>query len=180
MEKCYLKESGKEVNIGDRIKISYKLPYAHEYIVTVNNTVLVTKENLPSLICQGFIVKEEVDTSDNSKLVCQDIPDELDYYIAKVMRKLCVSNLDTLKSEYPGAFLSMIAREIAIELDKGYANHISNSPEIYVLFLLNGKITVANKAVIKNYRNFAAFRSLEDARFACKILRPILKPMYKA
>lgn len=180
MEKYYLKENGKEVNIGDIIKISLNFHNAYGYKVTVEDTVLVTKENLPSLICQGFIVKKETDTSDSSKLVCQDILDELDYYIAKVMRKLCVSNLDKLKSEYPGAFLSMIAREIAVELDKKYANHISNSPEIYVLSLLHGKITVANKAVIKNYRNFAAFRSLEDARFACKILRPMLKPMYKA
>jgi hypothetical protein len=43
---------------------------------------------------------------------------------------------------------------------------------------LDGRIYKVNKAHIKNYRNFAAFRSIEDAKTACKILREILKSMY--
>ena len=73
----------------------------------------------------------------------------------------------------------MVLREIAIELDKKYEDHIENSPEIYVISMLDGKIAKANKAHIKNYRNFAAFRTIEDAKIACRIVKPILKEMFK-
>ena len=71
-------------------------------------------------------------------------------------------------------------REIAIELDLKYKDHIQDSPKIYVVSLLDGRITEANKAHIKNYKNFAAFRSIEDAKIACRITRDILKEMFKS
>ena len=87
------------------------------------------------------------------------------------------NNVDAI---LPSAAFSMVLREIAIELDKKYKDHINNSPEIYVISLLNGKITKATKAHIKNYRNFAAFRSIEDAKIACRITKDILKEMFKS
>ena len=44
--------------------------------------------------------------------------------------------------------------------------------------MFDGRITKANKAHIKNYRNFAAFRSVEDARIACRFLKGSLKEMF--
>ena len=88
--------------------------------------------------------------------------------------------LNSVDSILPAASLSMVLREIAIELDKKYEDHIENSPEIYVISLLDGRITKANKAHIRNYRNFAAFRTIEDAKIACKIVKPILKEMFKS
>ena len=46
--------------------------------------------------------------------------------------------------------------------------------------MLDGRITKANKAYIKNYRNFAAFRTIEDAKIACRIVKPILTEMFKS
>lgn len=46
--------------------------------------------------------------------------------------------------------------------------------------MLDGRITKANKAHIKNYRNFAAFRSVSDAKIACSIVRDVLKEMFKS
>ena len=45
--------------------------------------------------------------------------------------------------------------------------------------MFDGRITKANKAHIKNYRNFAAFRTVEDAKTACSIVRDILKELFK-
>ena len=84
-----------------------------------------------------------------------------------------------MDSILPAAAFSMVLREIAVELDKKYEDHIENSPEIYVISMLDGRITKANKAHIKNYRNFSAFRTIEDARIACRIVKPILKEMFK-
>ena len=45
--------------------------------------------------------------------------------------------------------------------------------------MFDGRITKANKAHIKNYRNFAGFRTIEDAKIGCTITRDILKEMFK-
>lgn len=80
---------------------------------------------------------------------------------------------------YPAAAFAMVLREIAIELDKKYEDHISNSPEIYSISLTDGRITKLYKSSIRSYKNFAAFRTIDDAKFACKVLREVLKDMFR-
>lgn len=79
---------------------------------------------------------------------------------------------------YPAAALSLLLREIAIELDKNYKDHINDSDKIFVISMLDGKIHEVVKRHVKNYKNFAAFRTLEDARIACKILQKELRVMF--
>lgn len=80
----------------------------------------------------------------------------------------------------PMSAFSIVLREIAIWLDMKYKDHIENSEHIYTISTLDGRIHEINKKYIKNYRNFAAFRTVEDARFACSILRDQLKDMFKS
>lgn len=71
-------------------------------------------------------------------------------------------------------------REVAIVLDEKYDNHIENSKEIYVISSLNGEISkVKDLNKIKNFKNFAAFRTLEDAITAKKILEEPMKQLFK-
>ena len=79
---------------------------------------------------------------------------------------------------YPAAALSLLLREIAVELDKNYKDHINDSDKIFVICTLDGKIHEAVKTHVKHYKNFAAFRTLEDARIACKILQKELRFMF--
>ena len=178
MEKYFLK-NGKEVKIGDALAKEgiYNHPLFGD-CKTVQ-TIAVTEDSLPILIKEGIVIKKDV-ASDT------DIPMSLTYYMQKIADKLgwkvekvanYLTNADTI---LPAAAFSMILREIAIELDKKYVDHICNSPEIYVVSMLDSRITKANKANIKNYRNFAAFRSIEDARIACRITKDILKEMFKS
>ena len=102
---------------------------------------------------------------------------EFDDEYNSILNNDYLNSVDTI---LPAAAFSMILREIAIELDKKYKDHIEKSPEIYVISMLDGRITKANKAHIKNYRNFAAFRSVSDAKIACTITRDILKEMFKS
>ena len=185
MEKFYLK-NGKEVKIGDTLTkvIKTKHPLLGEG--TVVESVLVTKAALPKLIERGIIT-----TSPGSDFVYIKVrPTEphmnLHYYVEKLAKKLnwkvekMYSYLNTIDSVYPAAAFSIVLREVAIELDKKYEDHIEKSPEIYVVSMLDGRITKANKAHIKNYRNFAAFRSVEDAKTACSIVREILKELFRS
>lgn len=178
MEKYYL-TNGKEVKVGDTI--SNVKTFHHPMLGEINVTecVVVTEDTLPILEQSGVILKYDKDKKNTN-----EVPMELHYYIEKIAKRLnwkvekvynYLNNVDTI---LPAAAFSMVLREIAIELDKKYTDHIQDSPEIYVISLFDGRITKANKAHIKNYKNFAAFRSVDDARIACKITKDILKEMF--
>lgn len=179
MKKLILVKTGKEVKVGDAITICkvYGHPIMGECYsvrrVTINETTI------PELINLGII--KAVNTKP------EDTPaHNLDYYIGKIANRLgwksekVYNYLNGIDSLLTAAAFSIVLREIAIDLDKKYEDHIENSPEIYVINMFDGRITKANKATIKNYRNFAAFRSIEDAKIACRITRDILKDMFKS
>lgn len=185
MKKFYLK-NGKEVQVGDTITkvIKTKHPLLGE--VTMVENVVVTEAALPKLIEKGIITTSLGSDFDVDKVKPAESHMNLHYYVEKLAKKLnwkvekVYNYLNTIDSVYPVAAFSMILREVAIELDKKYEDHIEKSPEIYVISMFDGKITKANKAHIKNYRNFAAFRSVEDAKTACSIVREILKELFKS
>lgn len=187
MKKFYLK-NGEEVHFGDVLSKTNKggrYPIFREFSTSY---IMVTKRNISDLIKAGVIKVE--DSSDNtvssskSSKGKSEVPVDFYYYFKKVTERLKLNEnesgiLVNISHVYPASLFSMILKEIAIELDKKYDNHIENSPEIYVISLMDGKISKVNKAHIKNCRNFAAFRTLEDARVACKITRDMLKVMFK-
>lgn len=175
MEKFVL-ANGKEVKVGDTLTKMEKVDVMGQEVVAFSR-ILVTEDNIQFLVKEGIIkpVKEESST----------IPLDIDFYVEKIANKMgwklekTWNYLNNVDAVLPSAAFSMVLREIAIELDKKYNDHIENSPEIYVISMFDGRITKANKAHIKNYRNFAAFRNIEDAKIACKIVKPILKDMFK-
>lgn len=182
MERFILTQNGKEVKIGDKL-VRYGVvntPLDKGYTV---EEVTVDKKILSKLLKAGVI--KAIDSKSKIKENSSTVPMELEYYIGKIanrlgwkIEKVCnyLSNIDLIM---PAAAFSIILREIAIELDKKYKDHIDDSPEIYVISLLDGRITKVNKAHIKSYRNFAAFRNIEDAKIACSITRDILKDLFK-
>lgn len=180
MEKIYL-TNGKEVQIGDTLtKVSkVKDPSFGKGIVAQH--IVVTKGILPKLLEAGIIT-----TKPAKSVVETEVPMELEYYIQKIAERLgwkiekAYNYLNSVDAILPAAAFSMVLREIAIELDKKYKDHIEKSPEIYVISMLDGRIIKVNKAHIKNYRNFAAFRTIEDAKIAYRITRDVLKEMFKS
>ena len=181
-EKFYLKNV-KEVKMGDTITKVIKTN-SSTCKGTIVETTVVTKASLPKLIERGIITTSPGSDFDVDKVMPTESHMNLHYYVEKLAKKLnwkvdkVYNYLNTIDSVYPAAAFSMVLREIAIELGKKYEDHIEKSPEIYVVSLLDGRITKANKAHIKNYRNFAAFRSIEDAKIACSIIKPILKNLF--
>ena len=181
MEKIYLK-NGKEVQIGDTLTKVSKVKDPFFGKGTIVQHIVVTKDILPELLKAGIVT-----TTKPAKSVAEtEVPMELKYYIQKIAEKhgwkieKTYNYLNSVDAILPAAAFSMVLREIAIELDKKYEDHIEKSPEIYVISMLDGRITKANKSHIKNYRNFAAFRTIEDAKIACGITRDILKEMFKS
>ena len=186
MEKFILK-NGEEVKMGDKlIKQDVRnTPLGKRLII---QEIIVNEKTLSELLKAGVLTL--VGCSHDTDCTCRycaksEVPMDMDFYIERIAARLgwkpekVYNYLNSVDSILPAAALSMVLREIAVELDKKYEDHIENSPEIYVISLLDGRITKANKAHIKNYRNFAAFRSVSDAKIACSIVKDILKKMFK-
>jgi len=188
MEKFILK-NGKEVKMGDKL-IKHGVvdtPFGKGLIM---QEIIVNEKTLPELIKAGVLTPMK-ECPHKAGCLCRhctkgEVPMDMNFYIEKIAvrlgwkpEKVC-NYLNGVDSILPAAAISMVLREIAIELDKKYEDHIENSPEIYVISMLDGRITKANKAHIKNYRNLAAFRTIEDAKIACRIVKPILKEMFKS
>lgn len=190
MKKFYL-ANGKEVQLGDTIYKVKKINHPVFGKGKVVEHILVTKEVLPKLIESGVLtIKKDADKPvvfpSNLGADDAEVSMDLEFYVQKIADKLgwkiekVYNYLNSVDTILPAAAFSMVLREIAIELDKKYEDHIEKSPEIYVISMTDGRITKANKAHIKNYRNFAAFRSVRDAKIACSIVRDILKEMFKS
>lgn len=174
MEKFVLASSGKEVKMGD-ILVKYEEVDSLLGKLNVVHKIIVNEDTITELLKSG-IIKPVKDKS-------PEVPMDLIYYIDKASDKLWGKEValylyNKMYLQSPAVALSLILREVAIEIDKKYKDHIQNSPEIYSISTTNGTICKVNKAHVKNYRNFAAFRTIEDAKLACKIVKPLLKRMF--
>ena len=185
--KKFILKNGKEVKMGDKL-LKHGVVDSLLGKVTIMQEVIVDEKTLPELIKAGVLT--QVDCAHGADCPCKhctkgEVSMDMNFYIEKIAARLgwkpekVYNYLNNADSILPAAAFSMVLREIAVELDKKYEDHIENSPEIYVISMLDGRITKANKAHIKNYRNFAAFRTIDDARIACRIVKPILKEMFK-
>lgn len=172
MTKYYLKD-GKEVKLGDTITIHEDredsiLGKIHSAI-----TILVNEYTVDALVKEGYLVKQNNTPSITLDIILEDIAKKHNISQSEVndlLIKMSAINVT--------AVFTTLLKEIALELDKQYDDHIENSPRIFVVSLLDGKITEVCKAHIRNYKNFAAFRTIEDAKIACKILKNYFKVMY--
>lgn len=175
MEKFINVKSGKEVKVGDLIRVvaNVNIPVFGE--IKAVKEITLTKDMLTKLIIRGEvkIVKE---TSDPIKIW------------ANAWKNLCnktritsidmSSILDALEGANHWAVVQLLLKEIAIELDKKYDNHINNSEKIYAISNQDGRIHEVDKSHIKNYKAFPAFRSIEDAKIACHLVKNHLKSIF--
>lgn len=186
MEKFYLKSDNVEVTLGDKLyhPVANKIPFGMEIM---SEEVTLDEKLLAKLLEEGVIYKKEVagDKVEMAGPTMIEVPSELQYYLEKIAQKngwhvgkVC-NILNTVSELNPMAAMNVVLREIAVEIDKKYKDHIQYSPKIFIISSLNGKIGEVNKAHIANYRNIAAFRSVEDAKIACKIVSPILRGIFK-
>ena len=174
MNKLKLKETGKEVKMGEKlIKVvelfGIPVPIAQ---IEVNETTL------PDLIKHGIVVTEGSDSDIDITIegAVQHLANRIGWNKENLERYF--NNLYKIS---PAAVFEIVLKEVAILLDKKYPSHISNSKEIWVINKVNGEIQkLKDLSKIKSFKHFAAFRSLEDAKIACKITRDILKEMFKS
>lgn len=170
-EKLYLAKSGKEVKYGEEIDSTFEANGTNFRVAAILDSYTI-----PILKEMGILATTPPQSTDPTiSMVIERLSNKLEWHPKKVERYL-----DNLINIMPMAAFNIVLREIAMILDKKYPDHIEKSDKIYVVSTLDGRIHEVNKSHIKNYRNFAAFRSIEDAKIACNILRVPLKEMFKS
>lgn len=172
MKKLIFVKTGKEVEVGKQIV--FYIQSAYGKIPT--HCVIINEESLPYLIEEGVIKEvEEEGTHVDPNFYLKHLAGRIHWNVDNLRKYL--GNLYTI---YPAAVLSILLREIAIVLDEKYDNQIENSKEIYVISCLNGEVTkVKDLNKIKNFKNFTAFRTLDDALAAKHILKDPMKQLFK-
>lgn len=175
MEKFINVKSGKEVKVGDLIKVvaNVNIPIFGE--IKAVKEITLTKDMLTKLIIRGEvkIVKE---TSDPMKIWANAWKNLCNK--ANVTSEKMSSILDILEDANHWVVVQLLLKEIAIELDKKYNNHINNSEKIYAISHQDGRIHEVDKSHIKNYKAFPAFRNIEDAKIACHLVKNHLKSIF--
>lgn len=179
MSKFIFTKTGAEVKFGDIMSLTYdkETPLGK---TKISYQTPLTEENLEYFLVAGII--KEIKHKEPCSI---KVPTNLEYYIEKVAKKLgwhyektrnYLSNLERINKV---ALFSILLKEVALEIDKTYEGHISEIPEIYIISTITGTINKIKSSYVKNYKNFAAFRSAEDANLAIMILTPIYKELFK-
>lgn len=166
-KKRYYTKAGEEVKMGDVIRRVRRGDY-----FSVIQEFIVLPNSISKLIKKGLIVERE-DLEEGPLKSEKDV----EYYLRKICQKSSLNEensmefLFTLLNICPASLYTMFLREIAIDLDANYKDHISNSPSIYIVDIASMRVYNLPKAYIKNYKNFAAFRSSKEALIVLELLK---------
>ena len=175
MKKFIVAKSGKEINFGDKILIveTVNTPLG---VTRIQRSAVVTKELMDKLIKDGKVnVVGERDINKIWNDAIRSLAKKTNWKEEQLLNILV-----TLHLANPWAATQMVLREIAIELDKKYDDHINESEKIYAISPQDGRIHEINKKTVKNYKAFPAFRSIGDAKIACSLIREHLKSIFSA
>lgn len=146
---------------------------------------------VPFDVVKEYLPKEVVEVIESKKDMIlsafeNPVPMGVGYYVESLAKKTgwkpekMANYLQNLWNINPAATFSILLKEVAIELDKKYEDHINNCKEFFVISTMDGRIYKTHRAGVKNFRNFAAFRTEEDAKTACRVLKTYLKDLFKS
>lgn len=176
MKKFIAMESGEEVKLGEKVGFATTIELPFFGKVKSMKMCTLTKKLLKKLIDEGQVAILE-ECQDEQSILWNKVLSNLNAKTGWNDAKLSAI-LNTLKGVNLWAVLQIVLREVAIELDKKYENHINDSEHIYVISPQDGRIHEVNKAQIKSYKAFPAFRTVEDAKIACSFIGKELKSLF--
>lgn len=171
MKKYFDLETGREVFLNKPYEISIK----EDGYVTSFKTNQLTEPMADMLVSNGILTNQYT----------PKIHTDYDYYVAKLAKKLNVSHedcgimLNCLIAYAPATVFSLLAKQIALELDARYEGHIGKSKELFGVELTTGHIIPIKITESSHLKNIALFRSVDDALFAISVLKPVYTRMFE-
>lgn len=173
MKKKFRLEDGSLAELGDVLYLNSEDSF---WCGTIDNN------SIPWLLKMGAIteVNEEELKEESKKEPEIEVIDVIDH-LAKRMRwkidNVC-KYLDTITEIYPMACFNILLREVALILDSKYPDNIKNCKEIWTISSVTGNFVLLDTKAEKHFKNFAAFRSLDDAKKAVSILKNEMNELF--
>lgn len=177
MEKSFITKEGKRVFLNEPFNTCFETKEEDctvVHLIRTNKLDATTAERLVRLGVlkeYGVPKAENITIKDMFKLIGEWIvgtPDAIETVI-----ELLNTLPDYIKFE-------MMLRAAAVLIDRKYPDHINNAKvdKYFTINMTDGKVCEVPKKSIKNFRNFAAFRTLDDIKIATKLLRPLMKHIW--
>ena len=177
MEKSFITQEGKRVFLNEPFNACFETEEEGctvVHLIRTNKLDATTAERLVRLGVlkeYGVPKAENITINDMFKLIGEWIvgtPDAVGTIV-----ELLNTLPDYIKFE-------MMLRAAAVLIDRKYPDHINNAKvdKYYTINMTDGKVCEVPKKSIKNFRNFAAFRTLDDIKIATKLLRPLMKHIW--
>lgn len=177
MEKSFVTKEGKRVFLNEPFNACFETKEEGctvVHLIRTNKLDAATAERLVRLGVlkeYGVPKAENITINDMFKLIGEWIvgtPDAVGTIV-----ELLNTLPDYIKFE-------MMLRAAAVLIDRKYPDHINNAKidKYFTINMTDGKVCEVPKKSIKNFRNFAAFRTLDDIKIATKLLRPLMKHIW--
>ena len=177
MEKSFITKEGKRVFLNEPFNACFETNEEGctvVHLIRTNKLDATTAERLVRLGVlkeYGVPKAENITIKDMFKLIGEWIvgtPDAVETIV-----ELLNTLPDYIKFE-------MMLRAAAVLIDRKYPDHINNAKvdKYFTINMTDGKVCEVPKKSIKNFRNFAAFRTLDDIKIATKLLRPLMKHIW--
>ena len=177
MEKSFITKEGKRVFLNEPFNACFETKEEGCTVVHLIRTNKLEASTAERLVRLGVLKEygvpkaENITINDMFKLIGEWIvgtPDAVGTIV-----ELLNTLPDYIKFE-------MMLRAAAVLIDRKYPDHINNAKvdKYYTINMTDGKVCEVPKKSIKNFRNFAAFRTLDDIKIATKLLRPLMKHIW--
>lgn len=177
MEKSFITKEGKRVFLNEPFNACFETKeegYTVVHLIRTNKLKAATAERLVRL---GVLKEYEVPKAEN--ITINDMFKLIGEWI--VGTPDAVGTIVELLNTLPDYIkFEMMLRAAAVLIDRKYPDHINNAKvdKYYTINMTDGKVCEVPKKSIKNFRNFAAFRTLDDIKIATKLLRPLMKHIW--
>ena len=177
----FITKDGKKVSLGEPLSITAILKNEEMETSFVFRSDHLTSSEARILIMKGMLKEEEL--LDREPIPMVPTIDE-GFALVSTWLTGTPHAKDTAKEflaampDYAG--FSVVLRALAVLIDRKYPDHINNADvdKYFTIDMTNGKVCEVPKGRIKNFRNFAAFRNIDDIKIATKILRPSIKELW--
>lgn len=177
MEKSFITKEGKRVFLNEPFNACFETKEEGCTVVHMIRTNKLDATTAERLVRLGVLKEygvpkaENITIKDMFKLIGEWIvgtPDAVETII-----ELLNTLPDYIKFE-------MMLRAAAVLIDRKYPDHINNAKvdKYFTINMTDGKVCEVPKKSIKNFKNFAAFRTLDDIKIATKLLRPLMKHIW--
>ena len=183
--KKYFLNNGEEIKFGDIVNAVKNEGWKKTTI-----TCTFDKDSIDFLKELGIVIEKGIEEKTTKKQENSDkelisMVSYLDYVLDYVANRIGASRVEAVKYLYslekinPLAVLTVYLKRISYRLNKKYDNTpIRELPKIYIISVYDGKVKAICPKDIKNLKNFAWFRSKEDAEFARQCVINLIEKMF--